>query len=136
MEGADDYITKPFYGAEVVARVKTVLRRSGKPNDPQRYVFPKIGLMVDRVTKEVTLDDQVIQLTQKEFELLNLLAKHAPSIVNYPTLTRSIWDEESDNARKRAKYLVYLLRRKFQKASPQKKLIVNVDRLGYKLVVE
>jgi len=136
LDGGDDYITKPFYNDEVVARIKTVLRRAGPKKEITRYIFHKVGLIIDLMTKEVILDDSKIQLTHKEFELLNLLARSAPNVVPYREITTSIWGEETSDARKRAKYLIYLLRTKFRKIKPDSKLIINVDRLGYKLQTE
>jgi len=136
MQGADDYITKPFHNAEVIARIRTVLRRSGKPQNINRYVFHKVGLTIDLTTKEVELANQKVQLTHKEFEILTLLARNAPNVVPYATITQQVWQEETEEARKRAKYLIYLLRRKFKNISPESEFIVNVDRLGYKLLAD
>ncbi len=134
--GVDDYVTKPFYNAEVVARVKAVLRRSGKPQEVSRLVFPQVNLIVDLMSQEVTLNSKEIRLTPKEFSVLSVLAKHAPAIVSYQTISQAVWGEDSSDVRKRTKYLVYLLRRKFEKAEPGSNLILNVDRLGYKLQTE
>ena len=134
--GVDDYVTKPFYNAEVVARVNAVLRRSMKPQELSRLVFPQVGLMVDRMTQEVSIVGEKIQLTHKEFSVLAVLAKHAPAIVSYETIADAVWGEDSPDVRKRTKYLVYLLRRKFEQVPGGKDLILNVDRLGYKLQTE
>lgn len=131
--GVDDYITKPFDNDEVVERVKAVLRRARKSQDITRLVFPKVGLIVDLNSTEVTLDNKVIILTPKEFAVLSILAKNAPSIVGYQVISEAIWGEDSEMIRKRAKYLVYLLRRKFERVKPELKLILNIDRQGYKL---
>jgi DNA-binding response OmpR family regulator len=134
--GVDDYVTKPFYNAEVVARVKAVLRRAGKPQEVSRLVFPQVDLVVDMMAQEVALKDKDIRLTPKEFSVLSILAKHAPAIVSYQAISQAVWGEDSPDVRKRTKYLVYLLRRKFDKADPESNLILNVDRLGYKLQTE
>jgi DNA-binding response OmpR family regulator len=135
-KGVDDYIVKPFYNPELVARVKTVLRRSAKPHEVSRLVFPQISLAVDLNSQEVSFNEQKIQMTPKEFAVLAVLAKHSPAIVSYPTISQAIWGSDSDDTRKRTKYLVYLLRRKFETALPGCNLILNVDRLGYKLQTE
>ncbi|NPV55171.1 MAG: response regulator transcription factor [Anaerolineae bacterium] len=134
--GVDDYITKPFHNEEVVERVKSVLRRARKVREVSKLVFPAVDLTVDLMTREVCLGGQSIRLTSKEFAVLSILAKHAPSIVTYQTIAESIWGEDSEDARKRIKYLAYLLRRKFEKIAPQHDLIVNIDRLGYQLQTE
>jgi len=134
--GVDDYVTKPFYNAEVVARVNAVLRRAGKSNEISRLVFPKVNLVVDLMTQEVLFSDHSIRLTPKEFAVIATLAKHAPAIVSYPAISQAVWGEDSPDIRKRTKYVVYLLRRKFEKIAPEMDLILNVDRLGYKLQTE
>lgn len=135
-KGVDDYIPKPFHNAEVVARVKAVLRRVGRAQEVSRLVFPGIGLVVDMNSQEVTLNDQSVLLTPKEFAILAILAKHAPAIVSYQTITEAVWGADTDEARKRAKYLIYLVRRKFESVAPSLDLILNVDRIGYKLQTE
>jgi DNA-binding response OmpR family regulator len=131
--GVDDYITKPFHNEEVVERVKAVLRRAGRTKEVNRFVFPKIDMVVDVKGQQVVLAEQPIHLTAKEFAVLAALAKYAPQVVNYQTISESVWGADSAEARKRAKYLVYLLRRKFNDIVPDADLIQNVDRLGYRL---
>lgn len=133
--GADDYMTKPFYKAEVVARVNAVLRRSRSARATSRYVFPQVGLAIDTQTREVRLKNAKIQLTGKEFGVLLALAKNAPEIVHYQKISQSVWGKDFPQARQRIKYLVYLLRQKFEEVDPASgDLILNIDRLGYKLL--
>lgn len=133
--GADDYMTKPFYKDEVVARVNAVLRRARSTRDSGRFVFPQIGLAIDTQTREVRLRSAKIQLTGKEFSVLLVLAKHAPEIVHYQKISQAVWGRDFPQARQRIKYLVYLLRQKFQEAEPTAgDMIENVDRLGYRLL--
>jgi DNA-binding response OmpR family regulator len=136
LDGVDDYITKPFFNPEVVARIKSVLRRAEQDQAVDRLIFPETGLIIDFSTQEVILGESKIQLTQKEFEVLGVLSKGAPRVVNYQTITETIWGEDNPEARKRAKYLIYLLRKKFNQVSPEQNLIINIDRLGYKLQAE
>ena len=131
--GVDDYITKPFHNEEVVERVRAVLRRAGRTKEVTRFVFPQIKMVVDVKGQQVQLAEENIHLTAKEFAVLAVLAKHAPQVVNYQTISESVWGMDSSEARKRAKYLVYLLRRKFNEVLPGEELIQNVDRLGYRL---
>jgi DNA-binding response OmpR family regulator len=137
--GVDDYVTKPFHSEELIERVRAVLRRTQKPKEISRFIFPQVGLVIDQMNQEVIYNDQTISLTQREFAVLSALAKHAPAIVSYETIASEVWGEKetsSANARKRTKYLVYLLRQKFNEAEPDNDLILNVDRLGYKLQTE
>lgn len=134
--GVDDYVTKPFFNAELVERSRAVLRRAGARHPVNRLVFPKIGLVVDLNTQEVSLQDQKIYLTNKEFAILSILARNSPELVSYHKIAQSIWGEDTLKTRQRMKYLVYLLRRKFEGIDPKLPLIINVGRLGYKLQVE
>ena len=72
-------------------------------------------------------------MTQKEFILLSLLAKNTPAIVTYDTIAEVLWGSKAENVRKRTNYLAYLLRKKFLKIAPDVDLIINVDRIGYRL---
>jgi len=131
--GVDDYLTKPFFNAEVVARAQAVLRRYGKAEDVSRLVFPEIDLVIDFQTQKVTLNDQSVQLTNKEFAVLAVLARNAPEVVNYQSIAQQVWGMDTPDVRKRIKYLVYIIRRKFQTLDSERELIANVDRLVYKL---
>lgn len=132
--GVDDYMTKPFINAEVIARVEAILRRShGATPEVDRLLFPDIDLIVDFRTQEVIHDNQRIQLTGREFAILSKLARSAPAIVAYHEIATEIWGEDTPEARNRIKYLVHLLRRKFQQLPGSPDFIENVDRLGYKL---
>jgi two-component system KDP operon response regulator KdpE len=134
-KGVDDYITKPFNSAEVTARVQAVLRRAEKPVILNVLSFPNIDLIIDLETYEVTYKNTRIQLTGKMFEVLALLAKAAPKVVNYQELTEKVWGENSPSVRNRLKYLIYLLRQEFLKIDENLDLIENIDRLGYKLAI-
>jgi DNA-binding response OmpR family regulator len=131
--GIDDYLTKPFFNAEVIARAQAVLRRYGKTEDVSRLVFPDVDLVIDFQTQKVTLRDQSVQLTNKEFAVLAVLARNAPEVVNYQTIAQQVWGMDTPDVRKRIKYLVYIIRRKFQSLDHSRELISNVDRLGYRM---
>lgn len=134
--GVDDYITKPFFNDEVAARVSAVLRRSTPPQEVSKLVFPQIGLIVDTECQEVVYQGKSIQLTNKEFAVMSVLAKHAPAIVSYRVIAQAVWGESIPEVRERTKYLIYLLRRKLAGVVPGDRLIQNVGRLGYKLHTE
>jgi DNA-binding response OmpR family regulator len=134
--GVDDYLTKPFFNAEVVARIQAVMRRAGKQHPMTRLVFPRVNLTIDLTAQEVTYNGQLIHLTPKEFAVLSVLARQAPAIVGYTKISTAVWGEDTEEARKRTKYLIYLLRRKFESISTEFDLIQNIDRLGYKLQTE
>lgn len=134
--GMDDYLTKPFFFEEVVARVNAVLRRVKKGEYVDRIYFPNLDLTVDMRMKEVRIRGNSILLTPREFAVLAVLAKHSPELVRYETIASEVWGKDSPQARMRIKYLIYLLRRKFQQAAPQMDLLTNIGRQGYKLDAE
>jgi len=133
--GMDDYITKPFVNAEVVARVQAVLRRARPAKQSDRLVFPHEGLIINFTTQEVIYQQKHIQLTGKEFAILACLAKHAPEVVHYKTIAEEVWGKDSPQVRNRIKYLIYLLRQKLGSVVQSSELIQNIDRLGYKLII-
>jgi DNA-binding response OmpR family regulator len=134
--GVDDYLTKPFINAEVVARVEAILRRAQTGvQEVDRLLFPEVDLIVDFRTQEILHCGQRVQLTGREFSIMALLARSAPAIVAYHDIATQIWDEDSAEARNRIKYLVHLLRRKFARLPGKPDFIENVDRLGYKLSI-
>jgi DNA-binding response OmpR family regulator len=134
--GADDYVTKPFNNAEVIARSQALLRRSGKEKEIKRMVFPAIEMVLDLDTQEVFYRGHRIQLTGKMFDVMLILAKSAPRVVSYDDITTQIWGETGASVRNRLKYLIYLLRQEFDAADGGKGIIKNIDRLGYKLLSE
>jgi DNA-binding response OmpR family regulator len=133
--GTDDYVTKPFNNEELIARVHSVLRRAEKTMTITSMNFPEVDLSIDLKTYEVVYRSKRIQLTGKMFEVLTILAKNAPKVVNYQELAETVWGENSTSVRNRLKYLVYLLRKEFLQIDPDFDIIQNIDRLGYKLVV-
>jgi DNA-binding response OmpR family regulator len=134
--GFDDYVTKPFFPPELVARVKTVLRRSADDKPLSVQIFPEIDLSIDSETREVILNGNSIPLTSREFSVLNALARKAPRMVRYEEIAADIWNGEGTKIRNRIKYLVYLLRQKLEKDPNNPRIILNREGLGYSLNVE
>jgi DNA-binding response OmpR family regulator len=131
--GIDDYITKPFYNAEVIERVNAVLRRRPEKKEVFNLIDPKSGLIIDFQNQEITFNNTSIHLTPREFAIFSIIAKQSPNLVGYAAITQAVWNEDSAEARKRMKYLVYLIRKKLHKIAPERDIIQNVDRLGYRL---
>jgi two-component system, OmpR family, copper resistance phosphate regulon response regulator CusR len=90
--GADDYLVKPFAFAELLARIRAVLRR-GRPSDPPRLEVA--DLHMDLVTRRTTRAGRSIELTLREFELLEALLRSAGQVVSRETLARDVWRETS-----------------------------------------
>lgn len=132
--GAEDYISKPFDNAEIVARVKKVLRE-GRTNGPlQVYFFPEIGIRIDLEARQVTLNDRPVRLLPREFTMLRILAEHAPRNVPYEKITQSIWGEDTERTRTHMKTIAFSLRRKIEQDPARPVVLVNNRSNGYQLV--
>ena len=107
--GADDYITKPFSNAILVARVKAALRRTAPPNGPVRT----LGLLVlDETTRTASVDGVMLSLTRSEFDLLDILSAHPGRVYTRQQIIARIQREEKDVTDRTVDTLMVGLRRK------------------------
>lgn len=126
--GADDYVVKPFGFRELVARIRAVLRRAGH-EEPTSTTEHEGRVMVDPRTREVTVDDDPIQLTPKEYDLLFFLLEDAGAVRTRDEILRRVWDENWWGSSKTLDVHVASLRRKL--GDPD--LIETVRGVGYRL---
>lgn len=95
-QGADDYVVKPFLHGELVARVESVLRRSGPSDTTHDTVLRYHPLEIDLVAREVRVDGRLIDLTAREFVLLEFLARSPRQVFNREQLLHNVWGSSSD----------------------------------------
>jgi len=127
--GADDYVAKPFSPRELTARVKAVLRRAGRSGTADRRDVLELGpVVLARAAREVKVDGVEVELTQREFDLLEFLLRHAGQVVSRDRLLESVWGFVSPGETRTVEVHVAQLRKKL--GHPE--LIRTVRGLGYK----
>lgn len=126
--GADDYMTKPFVLKELLARIRAMLRR--KTSDTNELIFKDLKL--DIIKKTVYRGEDKIELTAKEFSILELLVKNQNNIVSDSMIIESVWDMNYSNASNLVKVYIYRLRNKIDKAYAEA-YINNIKNIGYTL---
>lgn len=134
--GADDYVIKPFNPLEVVARVKSLMRRSSfKEMEDKNVDELEVGPIIIRKDRhEVeTIDGELIQLTALEFGILHLLASNPNRVFNADEIFEQVWQQESLVPAKTVMVHVSHLRDKLEKATEGEKIIKTVWGVGYKI---
>lgn len=128
--GADDYVTKPFLPRELLIRVRAVLRRSsGSGQNIVQYG----RVSIDLKNTQVTLDTQPVQLSKKEFQVLELLIRNAGEVFSPEAILKRVWPSDTEVSLEASRYIVKQLRKKLtcrDGSCP----IQNVHGFGYKLV--
>lgn len=130
--GADDYITKPFSVRELLARVKAVLRRfSIVESEENVLVFG--DLTVDFEKREVLIKNNKLELTLKEFELLEILIRNKGKILTRDTLLDKIWGYEYIGETRTVDVHIRYLRKKIESSDSNEKYIETIRGIGYKI---
>ncbi len=134
--GADDYVTKPFSSAELLSRVRAILRRRELDRATGGGVTVRRlgGLHIDLGRHEVNVDGERVHLTLSEFKVLSLLAEQPDPVVSRRELMQHLWSSDHVGDEHACEVHISNLRRKIERDPSQPQRLVTVRGLGYKLV--
>lgn len=127
--GADDYLTKPFAFDELVSRVRAILRRKYRAKNPKL----KAGdLEMDTVTHEVKRNGKIVELSSKEYALLEYLIRNTNKVITRTQILEHVWDQNYDSFTNIVDVYIRYLRKKIDK-DEKMKLIKTIRGVGYKI---
>lgn len=133
--GADDYVTKPFSMRELMARVRSVLKRAnpGTTVSPEQSKSVKTGeLIIDLLGHEVTVKGQIINLAGKEYDLLRILANHPGQVLSREQLLNLVWGNDFYGDTRTVDVHIRWLREKIEDDPANPQYILTVRGIGYK----
>ncbi len=131
--GADDYITKPFNILEVKARIKAIMRRGRKKDTEEapNSLIEKNGIKIDRESRRVFIDGEEVNLTAKEFDLLELLATNQDKVYSREKLLNLVWGYEYPGDARTVDVHIRRLREKIEKTPSNPKYVYTKWGVGY-----
>lgn len=133
--GADDYIVKPFAPAELLARVKAVLRRSQMPElrgDEKPIVTPKLS--INLATREIIREGRIVKLSPTEFNLLYQLVRNQGKVLSHQMLLEKVWGSDYVGATEYLKVYIQRLREKLEEEPSSPRMFISERGLGYKFI--
>jgi len=130
--GADDYLTKPFANAELLARIEALLRRSSDTTSWDSQVYDDGVVRLDPTQRRVYVNKREVRLTPTEFRLLNALVRHAGAVLSANQLLAQAWDDPTGIGQERVKFAVLRLRRKLGWTDPEFSPVEAVRGFGYR----
>lgn len=138
-KGADDYLTKPFSVAELLARTRVALRHFNEDNNSQnnvQSVFVVKDLKIDFDKRRVTILNEEIHLTPMEYKLIELMSKYAGRVLTHKYIVDEIWGSYFDNDSQSLRVFMANIRRKIEKNPAEPQYILTEVGVGYRLVDE
>jgi two-component system, OmpR family, KDP operon response regulator KdpE len=132
--GANDYVVKPFGIAELLARVRALLRSSKTAAGEQRAEIRAGDLLVDLARHEVSIAGEAVRLTPKEFDLLALLVRNAGRILTHRQILREIWGPAHEEDPQYLRVFIGRLRQKLGDDPAQPRYILNEPGVGYRFI--
>ena len=137
--GANDYITKPFGTAELVARIRAVLRTSRMGIQMTDFTggnYRLKDLEIDFDRRQVTVGESLIHMTQTEYNILALLAQHTGKVLTYSAIVREIWGGMDDGSVKKLQVNVANIRKKLGCTPGDNRYFINELGVGYRMLDE
>ncbi len=134
--GANDYVTKPFGTAELMARVRSALRNSRHSSNDGRLPggkFKSQGLEIDYDSRRIFINKTEIKLTQTEYNIIAFLSEHSGKVMTYTAIIRAIWGYNDINSTKKLQVNMANIRKKFGAKPGQGSYIVNELGVGYRM---
>jgi DNA-binding response OmpR family regulator len=131
-DGADDYVVKPFSGAQLLARIEAILRRATATSASGPWIVGEVS--VDTNQRVATLGGRPLDLTRKEFDLLAYLAERAGTVVSKRELLAEVWRQPYGGADKTVDVHLSVLRRKLGESAADARYLQTVHGVGIKLV--
>lgn len=134
--GANDYITKPFGTAELLARVRASLRinRMNLQSVSAASVFALDDLLIDYDRRQVTVGEKTVHVTQTEFNILSYLSQHCGKVMTYSAIIRAIWGTQDDGSIKKLQVNMANIRKKLGCKPGENRYIINELGVGYRML--